>query len=276
MSEVITEPGVYQVPETDYHAGQNLAPRLGRSLSATACKTLLANPARFLYERDHGRPPKDIYDIGTLAHELILRGGDDRLVVVDAYDWRGKAAQEAKRAAHAERKVPVHRGDLLAATALARSVRRHSLASAILSEGQPEQSIYWLDEETGVTCRGRIDWLRDNAIVDVKTTTYGGTDAGAFGRAAASFDYPLQAAHYQDGIEALTGRRLPFLFIVVEKEPPYFVRVHQLTDYDLEVGRERAREARHLFAEYESNGYPDVGADIETTPLPGWYGRSVA
>ena len=270
----ITAPGIFDVPEAEYHSGANLAPEMGRSLSATAAKTLLANPARFLYERDHGRPPKDAFDVGTLAHELILRGGDDRLVVVDAYDWRSKAAQEAKKAAHAARKVPVHRGDLLAASHLARAVRNHRLAAAILSEGEPEKSLYWTDPETGITCRGRVDWLRDNAIVDVKTTTYGGSDPGAFGRAAASYDYPLQAAHYQDGIEALTGQRLPFIFVVVEKEPPHFVRVHQLHPDDLETGRGRAREARRLFAEYESDGYPEVGQDIETTPLPGWYGRT--
>lgn len=273
-SATITCPGIYEVEESTYHSGQNLAPRLGRSLSATACKTLLTNPARFLHERERGRPPKDAFDVGTLAHELILRGGDNRLRVIDAYDWRSKVAQEAKKAAHADRLVPVHRGDLLAATHLARSVRRHPLASAILSEGKPEQSLYWLDEETGVTCRGRVDWLRGNAIVDVKTTTYGGSDPDAFARAAASYDYPLQAAHYIDGVEALTGQRLPFLFIVVEKEPPYFVRVHQLTTDDLEIGRDRARAARHLFAEYESNGYPAVGSDIETIHLPGWYGRN--
>lgn len=270
----ITEPGIYEVEESTYHAGVNLAPTLGRSLSATACKTLLANPARFLHERDHGRPPKDSFDVGTLAHELILRGGDNRLRVIDAYDWRSKAAQEAKKAAHADRLVPVHRGDLLAATHLARAVRSHDLAAAILSEGKPEQSLYWTDEETGVTCRGRVDWLRDNAIVDVKTTTYGGSDPDAFARSAANFDYPLQAAHYIDGVEAITGQRLPFLYVVVEKEPPYFVRVHQLTADDMEIGRDRARTARQLFAEYESNGYPAVGAVIETIHLPGWYGRN--
>lgn len=274
MSTIITEPGIYTLPETEYHADRSLAPTLGRSLSVSGAKTLLTDPARFLYERDHGRPPKDAFDEGTLAHELILRGGDDRIRIIDAYDWRTKAAQQAKAEAHEQRLVPAHRGTLLMASKVAASVRRHRLAASILSEGEPEKAMYWIDPETGITCRGRMDWTRDNALVDVKTAAYGKATASAFAKEAANYDYPMQAAHYTDGYEVLTGRRVPFLFIVVEKEPPYLVRVFQLSEYDLEVGRERIREARRLFAEYESNGYPDEGADIHTLQLPGWYGRT--
>lgn len=270
----ITKPGIYTMPETEYHADKGLAPTLGRSLSVSGAKTLLTNPARFLHERDHGRPPKDVFDEGTLAHELILRGGDDRIRIIDAYDWKTKAAQEAKKAAHAARLVPAHRGTLLMATRLARAVRRNTLASAILAEGEPEKAMFWTDPETGITCRGRMDWVRDNALVDVKTAGYGGSDPDTFARSAANFEYPMQAANYTDGWEVLTGQRVPFLFIVVEKEPPYMVRVFQLSPEDLEIGRERMREARRLFAEYESNGYPDDSTDIHTLQLPGWYGRT--
>lgn len=269
---VITEPGIYDLDEAAYHADESLAPTLGRSLSASGAKTLLANPARFVHERDHGRPEKRVYDLGTLAHALILGNPDKRVTVIDAYDWRTKAAKEARDAAYKARKVPVHRGDLRAVAPLRRAVRRHELASAILSEGEAERSLYWIDPDTGVTCRGRLDWVRHNALVDVKTVPYGGTDTHALAKAAASYDWPLQAAHYIDGWEALTGERLPFLFLVAEKEEPYFVRVVQLSDDALAAGAERIRLARELFAEYESNGYPEASAEIDTLALPRWYG----
>lgn len=270
----ITEPGVYDIAEQDYHGDRHLAPTLGRSLSVSGAKTLLTDPARFLWERDNGRPPKDVFDEGTVAHELILHGGDARIRVIDAYDWKTKAAQEAKKAAHAARLVPVHRGTLLNASRVARAVRRNPLAAGILSTGEPEKSMFWVDPETGITCRGRMDWVRDNALVDVKTAAYGKATPSAFAKEAANFDYPMQAAHYADGWEVLTGKRVPFLFLVVEKEPPYMVRVHQLSEYDLEAGRERIRQARRLFAQYESDGYPDDSTDIHTLTLPAWYGRT--
>ncbi len=269
MSALVTEPGFYAIPEVAYHADTELAPELGRSLSVSGAKTILRSPALFDYQRTHGRPPKDAFDVGTLAHELILRGGDKRIRIVDAYDWRAKASQDAKKAAHAEGLVPVHRGDLLEASRIARSTRRHRLASAILSEGKPEVSFYWVDETTGVTLRGRVDWLRDNAIVDVKTTK----DASpvAFAKDCANYRYDMQADHYTEGVEAVTGKRLPFLFICVENTAPYLVAVYQLDDDAMARGARDNATARALYVECESaNEWPGYSPEVETLSLPRW------
>lgn len=280
MSVIVTGPGVYRgMPEDRYHADDSLVPEMGRSLSQSGAKTLLASPARFAWEREHGRPPKDAFDLGTLAHALILGSHDDRLVIVDAYDWRTKAAQKAKAAAYAAGKVPVHRGDLRSASQIARAVRRHPLARAVLASGEPEVSFYWRDPETGVTCRARVDWLvPGKALVDVKTVgRYGGADPAAFGRQCATLDYPMQAAHYVDGWEAVTGELLPFVHIVVETEEPNFVTVGQLPDHAIEAGRARMRAALIEYADRESSGdWPefDYPTEIVDIPVPGWYGRT--
>ena len=57
--------------------------------------------------------------------------------------------------------------------------------------------------------RGRIDWLLPNAIVDLKTTI--NAAPSKFSRALIDYGYALQAAWYQEGYEALTGERLPFV-----------------------------------------------------------------
>ena len=280
MSVIVTGPGVYRgMPEDRYHADDSLVPEMGRSLSQSGAKTLLASPARFAWEREHGRPPKDAFDLGTLAHALILGSHDDRLVIVDAYDWRTKAAQEAKAAAYAAGKVPVHRGDLRSASQIARAVRRHPLARAVLASGEPEVSFYWRDPETGVTCRARVDWLvPGKALVDVKTVgRYGGADPAAFGRQCATLDYPMQAAHYVDGWEAVTGELLPFVHIVVETEEPNFVTVGQLPDHAIEAGRARMRAGIIEYAYRESSAVApvfDYASEIVDIPVPGWYGRT--
>lgn len=267
---MIDKPGLYPgIDEATYHADTDLAPHLGRSLSVSGAKTILRSPALFHYQREHGRPPKDAFDVGTLAHELILRGGDKRIRVVDSYDWRLTRARDAKIEAYAMGNVPVHRGDLLEASRIAASIRRHRLASAILSEGQAEVSFYWIDEATGVTLRGRTDWLRDNAIVDVKTTK----DASprAFAKDCANYRYDMQADHYSEGIEAITGRRLPFLFLCVENTPPYLVAVYQLDDDAMARGARDNAAARALYAECESaDEWPGYSPEIETLSLPRW------
>lgn len=273
---VITEPGIYPgLDEQVYHADRSLAPELGRSLSASGAKTLLHSPARFAYEREHGRPATDAMDLGTLVHALVLRGGETRLRVIDAYDWRTKAAQEARKAHREAGLVPCHRGELKAAAKVARAVRRHPLAAAILATGTPEVSIYWRDPETGITCRGRIDWVHPKALVDLKTVgRYGGSEPDTFGRQAASLDYPLSAAHYVDGWEALTGEQLPFVTICVEMDHPHFVTVGQYAPDDLEAGRERMARARAEYAERESSGVWVDPPQIVTIPVPAWYGRT--
>ena len=230
----VTGPGFATIPELEYHADTRLAPEMGRSLSVSGAKTILRTPALFEYQRRNRPAPKAAFDLGTLAHELILRSGDNRIRVIDCYDWRSNKDQDAKKAAHAEGLVPVNRSDLLEASRMAAAVRRHPLAAAILSEGDPEVSMFWVDDTTGLTLRGRIDWLRDNAIVDLKSANDASPDG--FARDAAKFGYHMQAAWYSEGVEILTGKRLPFIFLVVEKNAPHLVGIYQMDDNALELG----------------------------------------
>ena len=264
---VVAEPGIYDIPEAEYHADP-CAPELGRSLSVSGAKKILTCPALFHYEREHGQAPKDVFDFGTVAHTLILGKGGD-IYVIDCADWKLKKHQEERKAKRAEGFTVINRADLLAASRLARAVKKHPVASAVLSTGEAEKSLFWTDAETGVTRRGRVDWLRDNAIVDVKTCA----DASptGFAKACANFGYDMQAAWYTDGIEHLTGDRLPFLFIAVEKTAPHLVAVYQLDDFALERGANRNAEALRIYAECESTGtWPGYSPDIETLSLPRW------
>ena len=264
----ITEPGLYDVPEAEYHADRNLSPTLGRSLSSSGAKTILDCPARYQWEREHPKV-KDVFDQGTIAHALILRNPDPRLRIIDCYDWRTKAAQDAKKAARAERNVPVSRGDLLAATKMARAVRRHPLASAIFSEGKAEQSFYWIDPATGVTCRGRVDWLRDNAIVDLKTINK--ADEHTITRQSYDYGYAQQADFYRRGIHAVTGEWLPFVHVFVESDQPHIVHVTQLDEDFLAIGSDRNDRAIALYAECQSNDHwPAYSDDITLISPPAW------
>lgn len=272
----ITAPGIYDdVPELAYHGDRNLAPHLGRSLSASGAKTLLHSPERFAYEREHGRPGSDSMDFGTLVHALVLRSHDERIVVSPFDSMRTNAAKEFAAKAEAGRRIVYSAKDVRKAIAVAKAVRAHPLAGAIFSQGRPEVSLYWLDPETGITCRGRLDWVRDNALVDLKTVgRYGGAEPSTFGRQSANLDYPMSAAHYTDGWEVLTGERLPFVTVTVEIEPPHFITVGVYDDSDLDAGRRRMAEAKAEFARRESSGeWADEPAVI-TFPIPAWYSRS--
>lgn len=252
------------VPELTYHTDT-------RTLSASGAKTLLRDPERFAWERDHGRPPKAAFDLGGVVHALVLRSGDERIRIIDATDWRAKWAQDARKAAWAAGLTPINRTEFLQATKIAGAVRRHPLASSIFTNGQSEVSLYWDDPETGVACRARVDYLRPDMIVDLKTARYGSGTADAFGRYAASYNYPLPAAVYTEAVEVLTGKTLPFITVTVETEEPYIVRAYRYTDGDLDSGLIQWREALREYAKRTASGDWTVPAEIDLIALPAWY-----
>jgi hypothetical protein len=272
---VITEPGVYTMPEADYHAD----PVPGGSLSCSGAKKLLACPARFAYDREHPPAPTAAMELGTAAHRLVLGAGAE-LVVIDADDWRTKAAKEAAAAAREAGAVPLLTAEHAQVQAMAAALREHPVAAALFDpdRGDPEQSLFWVDDRTGVWLRSRLDWLpRQPAgrliIGDYKTAVSASPDG--FSRAVLNFSYHQQAAFYTDGAAALGLDGDPaFLFVVQEKTPPYLVAVYELDALATEAGRARNRRAAEMFRDCTEAGiWPGYSAEVEPISLPPWATR---
>lgn len=116
------------------------------------------------------------------------------------------------------------------------SVFEHPAASSLLATGFAEQTWFWTDQETGVACKSRTDFITpDKIVVDVKSTEDASADA--FGRSAAKYRYHVQAAYYLDGL--VNNAYVPdsFVFIAVEKKPPYGVAVYHIGNNAVESGR---------------------------------------
>lgn len=82
-------------------------------------------------------------------------------------------------------------------------VEMHESARKAFHGGYPEASLFWTDEETGLPCKARCDYLKTRAIVDVKTFSnpMGMPLDTAVSRSVANYRYHYQAAMYLDGIE---------------------------------------------------------------------------
>lgn len=245
--------------ENDYFAGPEL--------SASGAKVLLRSPAKYRWEREHPTEQTRAMVLGSCFHTSVLGTGKP-FVVIDG-DGRTKAVKDARAEAAAAGHTVLTGDEGRQIERMTDAVQAHPLAAAILSEGAPEQSIYWTDEATGVRCRGRMDWNRANAIVDLKSTIDASPEG--FGKQAANLLYDLQSAWYITGFEAVTGQPLPFLFIAVEKDEPHLVAVHQLPDEALDRGRRLMRDALELFARCTETGtWPAYGDDILTPTWPRW------
>lgn len=281
---VITEPGIYyDLDEADYHAQHDW-------LSWSRMKHLLppSTPAHFKASLKAGEERKRHFDLGKVVHRLILGEGSDFEVVqalnrqkesYDATSYDLVSAQAHRDRIYEAGRVPILRHELDAAEAMAASVQQHGTASALLADGRPEVSLFWIDDETGVKCRARLDWLpnpdigaRRLIVPDVKTAADG--SGPAFGKAAASFGYFGQWTHYLDGIRALSINKDPaFVFVIVEKDDPHLVNVGQFVKRDdVAQARRAVDHCRRLYADcLAANQWPGYGEDINDFELPTWW-----
>lgn len=275
MTEIsITEPGVYDLPSDVYHAD----PVPGGSLSSTEARLLLppSCPARYRYTKDNGEEPKREYDFGSVAHKLVLGAGGE-VVVVDADNWRTKAAKAERDDAYAAGHVPLLAHEYEQAVEMSTVLAKHPIAAALFrpGTGQPERSLFWRDDPTGVWRRALLDWLPDPVpgrrliIPDYKTCNSAEPDAVA--RAVADHRYQVQAAWYLAGAHALglAGDDAAFVFVFQEKTPPYLVEVAELDMTALRIGDAMARRAIDTYCACVAAGrWPGYHDDVAVVSLP--------
>ena len=158
---------------------------------------------------------------------------------IDRRTKAGKEAWDAFRASSGSR-IILDNDEAALCEALRTSVKDHPEASKIVaSRGTCESVACWRDGATGLDCKARIDLYCDFAgstVVELKTTRDASPEG--FSRVISRYSYHRQAAYYLGGLEALspaTDRK--FIFIAVEKEPPYAVGVYELDESSIEQGR---------------------------------------
>lgn len=286
-ADTVTEPGFYRMAAEAYHADPCEQPSLSNSIA----KLMLGTCPRKAWEK-HPRlnpnpepdEPSDILDFGTLVHCLLLGKGRD-IVIVDAADWRTKAAREAREQACAAGKVAClahkHEQAVAMADAVFRKMARRDEYAAAFDQGEPELVMAWRDGPTW--CRSLVDWIEprrsDGRVVvyDLKTTGKAAAPHG-LDRVLGDGGYEMQAAFITAGVEALipdAAGQVVVRFVVVENEPPHLATVAELSPPDVALGLRKMRAARRLWqrcldAGYGQEHWPGYPDDIVTVELPGW------
>jgi hypothetical protein len=155
------------------------------------------------------------------------------------------------------------------------SAHNNPLVNEIVqAAGYTELSFVWVDKDTDVLCKGRIDRFGrlygHSVIADVKTTENATHDAWM--REVMKYQYHAQAAFYLDGldtVEPVVERR--FIWIALEKKPPYAVAVFEPDAATLDKGR---RMYRNYLRQWKScrtyDVWPGYEAGIQPLLLPDW------
>ena len=262
-----------------YHADSTPGVALSSGLAAIIVQQSplhahAAHPKLGRAKADDDTPTRPM-QIGSVAHKLALGRGSE-VVVIEADDYKTKAAREARDAALSAGKLPIIGADYADAVALADPIGE-ALADymgCLVSECLTEAVILW-QEAGGGWRRAMIDCLRRDYLrmADLKTTT-GSAAAADFTRRLYEVGH-IQNAFYLRAVDALdpanVGRRR-FGFLCAEQSPPYAVsQPIELSEAGLEMGRAAVDRACALWDECVTTGvWPGYGRAVYTAQPPAY------
>lgn len=248
---------IYDMPEKEYHAHH--------ALGSTSIR-LLSDPylslADVKYQMDNSEQ-KEAYDVGTLAHALILEGSLDHLIkFVPHKDYRTKAAKAAKDDALNEGLIPINESEeyskLGAVYRMRDEVMKHPIAAELFTGHQSEVSIFW--EQEGVPMKARVDAIKPGIWADLKTMVSPAPDEVK--KQISNYGYYIQKEHYLTGGQAATGFRPDWYFVAAGKSEPHSVSVHTVNEPEaIEAAQARIDYAirRYKYAqEYGWTGYTAI------------------
>tara|TARA_R100001443_G_scaffold25784_4_gene38858 strand:+ start:2926 stop:3705 length:780 start_codon:yes stop_codon:yes gene_type:complete len=238
--------------------------------SQSDLKAVLDCP-QLLWEMKHNggrrKLPTAAMQSGTIIHKAVLEPYTFSDVYVPCPPQNTKTGKAAAKAAQDNGLEPITTLQNVTAWDVAGAINQHPLAKQLLTDGQPEVSIYGEDASTGLKIKGKLDWLDDQTIVDLKTVGLGGASPAAFTKQIVNFKYHLQAAHYLELAQAKT-----FIFLVVEREPPYQIGIYELDNDALTEGRWLRKKALDTVAFCRAaNSWPGYTPNQpQTLSLPSW------
>lgn len=233
-------------------------------------KHMKRSPMHYQYRIRNPQPDNNAMALGRGCHTAVL---EPEKLLTEYAVYRGESQRKGTNewkafiAKHPEETV-LKIEEYERVLAIAKAVRAHPVAAAYLARGKPEQTIVWTDAETGLPCKGRIDWL-GSAVVDLKSTT--NVDAQKFAAIVARMYYHAQAAFYVDGVKAAFGLDLPAVDIAVEVDAPHDIGVFVLGDDELQAGREEYQALlRQVAICRQKKSWPGKYPEEMKLRLPSW------
>lgn len=125
----------------------------------------------------------------------------------------------------------------------------NKVVSNLLSEGDRELTLVW--NTNNVLSKGKLDLCRENdmLIIDIKTAR--SCKLRHFKKSLLDDYYAPKAAFYIDGANQLfTTKIIYFIYIVIEKEPPYNLDIFQLDNRTIMTGRKMYKEDLQTYIDY--------------------------
>lgn len=239
------------------------------------------SPEKYKWFLDHPEPETAALTFGRAAHKLLLEPElfFNDFAVAPRADRRTKAGKELwdEFIAHTAEQTIITNDDYEVLTEMARKALTVPGVEKLL-KGDHEVPITWIDADTDMLCKAKLDAIANVdgswVITDYKTAANAST--GVFNSKIFSLGYHLQAYMYTEGaMHALHLKERPdFVFIVQEKKAPYAVNLVRVTEDVINAGAECFAECMDTLKQCTDMdfwpGYNGFFNEMNETYLPGY------
>lgn len=238
--------------------------------SGAAFRAVTQSP---LHARHYQLAPSDnskVADIGSIAHQILLEGCEDCVVLVDADSWRTKDAQTARDEARACGKSPIlsHQiHDIRAMVESAKAFIETTEIAGVLGTGNAEVTINW--DDNGVFCKARPDYLSADWHISVKTTSASANPKDFGRRQLTPYGYDFGLMFYRRGLLA-NGLDVQHRILVIEQCAPYGCALIALEPSKAAICEVMVTDALKIWKRCQKDnyypGYSSETAWLEATP----------
>lgn len=262
--------GIYDISNDEYHGSHGI--------SRTGIMEFKKSPKHFWHRYINPLAEKKVATpamiFGSATHKFILENDQflEEYFVPEKNPHHGNSTLGRKfkedMLAIAEGKILLSKEDFDQITLMRNTLLDDENAKELISDAQYEKSIFWIDPDTGITCKVRPDIMHENFIVDLKTTN----DASfrSFQRDFYAMGYHIQLAMIQEGIKHTKGKLIKnFIDLAIEKEQPFCHAIYQIDEAAIEQGLvEFKRQLFSIKECFENNYWPSYRT--QTLSLPAY------
>lgn len=262
--------GVYDISIEEYHAGEGI--------SRSTLFEFMKSPLHYYYKANNKEIKEKVpiikkinaLEFGDALHTYILERDDfnKRYFVIPKINRTTKSG----KALHAVLMEESAGKDLIDEEAyqelclMGLSIEANEMARCLIQGAQYEKSLFWTDPDAELLCKVRPDIWHSNFICDLKTTQ--SASLRDFQRSVYAFGYHIQAGMIQEAIKHVQGVLIKdFVFVAIEKEPPYAVAIYQLDEAAVDLGVKQFKDTiMSIRTCIDANNWPSYPAGVIDVP----------
>lgn len=242
-----------------------------KAVSQSNLKEILKSPAHYRARLEEKQVTTPAMILGSAIHAAILEpeifDQNYTFIEMDKRTKQFKEFQEANK-----NKIILNIDDRNKIEGIRNSCLNHGIAKRFFEKTDSnliEQAGFWECQE--VKCKGKFDVVNIDARVCVDLKTTESANEKDFIKSIINFKYDFQAAFYSIGLEKIFKEKFDFIFVAVEKTPPYAVNLFELDSDALWKATDKVNESLLVLKScLESNEFPSYPPLINKITLPKW------